>query len=263
MATQQTRALGRIAVAPSVLVLLLWMLVPLGMTIWFSFLRYNLLDPNPACSLVTPGQLLDEANRCLAGTTNYYYFLTDPAFFKAMANSLLLVFWVLVISVAGGTLLALLLDQAIYGRNFVRLMVIAPFFVMPPVAASIWENLFMHPQNGLFSAIARGFGMQPILFLEDYPLMSVIGIVSWEWLPFATLIFLTALVGVISQAFGIDSVMKPMPGRVRAWERIARDLPLDRLETMIRPTTLAELPALGAAILKGEVQGRVVVDVTA
>jgi sorbitol/mannitol transport system permease protein len=46
MATQQTRALGRIAVAPSVIVLFLWMIVPLAMTIWFSFLRYNLLDPN-------------------------------------------------------------------------------------------------------------------------------------------------------------------------------------------------------------------------
>ena len=126
MATQQTRSIGRIAVAPSVLALFLWMIVPLAMTIWFSFLRYNLLDSNPACSLMTPAALLDEANRCLAGTTNYYYFLTDPAFFKAMRNSLLLVFWVLVISVAGGTLLALLLDQAIYGRNIVRLMVKGP-----------------------------------------------------------------------------------------------------------------------------------------
>ncbi len=106
MATQQTRALGRIAVAPSVIALFLWMIVPLAMTLWFSFLRYNLLDPNPACTLLDPGQLFDKANRCIAGTRNYYYFLTDPAFFKAMTNSLLLVGWVLVISVGGGTLLA-------------------------------------------------------------------------------------------------------------------------------------------------------------
>ena len=102
MATQQTRAFGRIAVAPSVIALFLWMIVPLSMTIWFSFLRYNLLDPNPACSLLTPGQLLDEANRCIAGTSNYYYFLTDPAFFKAMRNSLTLVGWVLAISIGFG-----------------------------------------------------------------------------------------------------------------------------------------------------------------
>ncbi|MCX7646560.1 MAG: oxidoreductase [Rhodobacteraceae bacterium] len=62
---------------------------------------------------------------------------------------------------------------------------------------------------------------------------------------------------------GIDSVMRPYEDRVRAWGRIARDLPMDRLEAMIQPATLADLPRLGAAILKGQVRGRVVVDVNA
>ena len=62
---------------------------------------------------------------------------------------------------------------------------------------------------------------------------------------------------------GIDSVMRPYADRVRAWSRLSRDLPLDQLERMIRPATLADLPALGQAILKGQVQGRVVVDVRA
>lgn len=62
---------------------------------------------------------------------------------------------------------------------------------------------------------------------------------------------------------GIDSVMQPYANRVRAWDRIARDLPMDRLEAMIVPATLADLPRLGAEILKGQVRGRVVVDVNA
>ena len=62
---------------------------------------------------------------------------------------------------------------------------------------------------------------------------------------------------------GINSVTVPYDRRVAAWDRITTDLPMDRLEAMIRPATLAEVPALGAAILRGEVQGRVVVDVTA
>lgn len=62
---------------------------------------------------------------------------------------------------------------------------------------------------------------------------------------------------------GIDSVMQPHANRVRAWDRVARDLPLDRLEAMIEPATLADLPQLGADILKGQVRGRVVVDVRA
>ena len=62
---------------------------------------------------------------------------------------------------------------------------------------------------------------------------------------------------------GIDSVMQPHANRVRAWARIARDLPMDRLEAMIVPATLSDLPRLGADILKGQVRGRVVVDVNA
>ena len=60
---------------------------------------------------------------------------------------------------------------------------------------------------------------------------------------------------------GIDSVMKPSADRRRAWDRIAAHLPMDRLDAMIRPATLADLPGLGAAIVQGGVQGRVVVDV--
>ena len=62
---------------------------------------------------------------------------------------------------------------------------------------------------------------------------------------------------------GIDSVMQPFANRERAWARIARDLPMDKLEAMVEPATLSDLPRLGADILKGQVRGRVVVDVNA
>ncbi len=62
---------------------------------------------------------------------------------------------------------------------------------------------------------------------------------------------------------GIDSVMQPFDNRVKAWQRIAQDLPMDKLEAMIQPATLADLPQLGRDILKGQVKGRVVVDVNA
>ena len=60
---------------------------------------------------------------------------------------------------------------------------------------------------------------------------------------------------------GIDSVMQPYENRLRAWQRIGKDLPMDKLEAMISPAVLADMPQLGAQILKGQVQGRVVVDV--
>ncbi len=70
-----------------------------------------------------------------------------------MANTLFLVFWVLVITVGFGTLLAVLFDQEFYGRSIARLLAIAPFFVMPTVSALVWKNMLMHPVNGLFAVL--------------------------------------------------------------------------------------------------------------
>ncbi|NCO85106.1 MAG: oxidoreductase [Rhodobacterales bacterium] len=89
--------------------------------------------------------------------------------------------------------------------------------------------------------------------------VAAVGLAGGAALPATVIPFLLRGVNLL----GIDSVMRPYPDRLRAWDRIARDLPLDRLRAMVRPATLADLPELGAAILRGQVQGRVVVDVTA
>jgi sorbitol/mannitol transport system permease protein len=178
MATLQTQTAGRFMMAPAVVMLLVWMIVPLGMTLYFSFLRYNLLMPGM---------------EVFTGFGNYEFFLTDPAFFVALGNTLLLVGGTLLATVAGGTFLAILLDQPFWGRGIVRLLVIAPFFVMPTVSALVWKNMLMHPVNGLFAWIARGLGFEPVDWLATLPLFSITVIVAWGWLPFATLIILTAL----------------------------------------------------------------------
>ncbi len=178
MATQHSRIAARFMIAPAVLLLFIWMIVPLVMTLYFSFLNYNLLSPNAPT---------------WAGFDNYYYFLTDRAFFTALGNTLVIVLGVLVITVFGGIALALLLDQPMWGQGIVRVLMIAPFFVMPTVSALIWKNMLMNPVNGMFAHIARGLGIQPFDFLAQAPLASIIAMVAWQWLPFATLILLTAL----------------------------------------------------------------------
>ncbi|MDM9625637.1 sugar ABC transporter permease [Rhizobium sp. S152] len=178
MATLHTRSAARMMMTPSVLLLFAWMIVPLVMTIYFSFIDYNLLMPGD--------------NR-FVGFLNYHFFLTDPAFFDALINTLVLVLSVLVITIVGGIALALLLDQPMFGQGIVRILVIAPFFIMPTVAALVWKNMFMNPVNGLFAYIAKLFGLQPLDWLSNAPLFSIILIVAWQWLPFATLILLTAL----------------------------------------------------------------------
>jgi len=89
--------------------------------------------------------------------------------------------------------------------------------------------------------------------------VAAVGLAGGASLPATVVPFLLRGVNLL----GIDSVMQPYDARLRAWSRIAQDLPMDRLDAMIRPATLAELPDLGRAILKGEVRGRVVVDVRA
>jgi sorbitol/mannitol transport system permease protein len=178
MATQQTTTAGRLLVAPSVILLFLWMIVPLVMTLYFSTLNYNLQNPD---------------NWSFIGFGNYLDFLRDPDFLGALFNTLILVVSVLVLSVVGGILVALLMDQPIFGQNVVRVMVLAPFFVMPTVSALIWKNMLMNPVSGLFAWIATSLGLTPIDWFTSCPMLAVVLIVTWQWLPFASLILLTAL----------------------------------------------------------------------
>lgn len=178
MATRNTSALARAMLTPSVIVLFVWMIVPLVLTLWYSFQSYNLLNP---------------INNGFAGWDNYTYFLTDPAFIQAFINTLILMLSVLAITVIGGVLLGLLLDQPIFGQGIVRILVISPFFIMPTVAALVWKNMMMDPNYGIFAWIATRLNFAPVTWLQNYPLFSVIIIVSWQWLPFATLILLTAM----------------------------------------------------------------------
>lgn len=172
------RFIPRVLLAPAVLTLFLWMIVPLVMTIYFSLIRYNLLQPDQTGFI---------------GLENFEYFLTDPSFSASVINTLLLVGSTILITVIGGILLALLIDAPFPGRGLVRILLISPFFVMPTVNALLWKHMMMNPIYGVLAQVWIFFGATPVDWLTDWPLLSVIIIVSWQWLPFATLIFITAL----------------------------------------------------------------------
>ena len=87
--------------------------------------------------------------------------------------------------------------------------------------------------------------------------VAAVGLAGGAALPATVIPFLLRGVNLL----GIDSVMQPFENRQRAWQRIATDLPMEKLDAMVQPATLADLPKLGADILAGQVQGRVVVDV--
>jgi len=89
--------------------------------------------------------------------------------------------------------------------------------------------------------------------------VAAVGLAGGAALPATVIPFLLRGVNLL----GIDSVMQPYDNRLRAWERVAKDLPMEKLEAMVQPAGLSDLPKLGADILKGQVKGRVVVDVNA
>ncbi|MAM62387.1 MDR family oxidoreductase [Maritimibacter sp. UBA3975] len=89
--------------------------------------------------------------------------------------------------------------------------------------------------------------------------VAAVGLAGGAALPATVVPFLLRSVNLL----GIDSVMQPFENRQRAWQRVSKDLPMDKLESMVHPATLSDLPKLGADILKGQVKGRVVVDVNA
>ena len=172
------RTLPRVLMAPAVVTLFLWMIVPLLMSIYFSAVRYNLMQPG---------------DKEFIGLANYEFFFTDPDFFASVSNTLLLLGSVIAITVVLGIALALLVNEAFPGRGLVRVLLISPFFVMPTANALLWKHMMMNPVYGVLSQVAIFFGLTPVDWLTDHPLFSVILMVAWQWLPFACLIFITSL----------------------------------------------------------------------
>ena len=172
------RILPRVLMTPAIVTLFLWMIVPLVMSIYFSTIRFNLMQPDQSGFI---------------GWENFEYFVTDPSFWPAVMNTVLLLGSVIVITVVLGAALALLIDEPFPGRGLVRVLIISPFFVMPTVNALLWKHMMMNPIYGVLAQVWHFFGATPVNWLEDFPLLSVIIMVSWQWLPFAALIFITSL----------------------------------------------------------------------
>ena len=203
------RTLPRLMQTPAVLLLLVWMLVPLGMTLFFSFIRYvlnNLRKPE----WTTPS--VDNWR----GLGNYEYVLyKSKDFWFAVKNSIFIVGSIILLTVVLGLAIAVLINRSFPGRGIVRVLLISPFFVMPAVNAVLWINMLLDPVLGLNGLIVSGLN-GVIDGLRDFPVLghfvslwpqlepmsfratqtsayAVIIMVTWQWTPFAILIFMTSL----------------------------------------------------------------------
>lgn len=202
------RLIPRLLQAPAVALLLVWMIVPLSLTIFFSLIRYVLNSANRP-EWTSPS--LDNWR----GLGNYIYVLDNDDFWIAIGNSLFIVCSILVLTVILGLAIAVLINRSFPGRGIVRVLLISPFFVMPAVNAVLWINMILDPVLGL-QGIAVAAINQMVDGLRDFPILghffalwpplepfsfraaqtsayAVIMMVTWQWTPFAVLIFMTSL----------------------------------------------------------------------
>jgi len=172
------RLMPRTLLTPAVLAIAIISIVPLLITLSYAFVKFSLLAPG---------------EHAFHALENFHFFFSDGAFLPALQNTFVLMFSVMFITVLCGAALALLINEAFPGRTIVRIMLISPFLIMPAVNALMWKNMLLNPIYGLFAQVSHLFGLTPVDWLSQYPLLSIIMMVSWQWLPFACLIFMTAL----------------------------------------------------------------------
>jgi len=187
--------------------------VPFLLTVWYSLQKYNLNYPT--------------APRQFPTLANYRLIFADPTFRIAALNTLLLTVVPVLLSVVFGVGIAVLLNRHVFGRGFLRTLIISPFLVMSAAAALVWKFTILSTTFGILNYFLGLFGMKPENWLGVHPQMTIIAFLTWQWTPF---IVLLALAGLQSQS---DDVLEA--ARVdgaHAW-RIFRSFTLAHLRPYI------------------------------
>src|SRR5439155_6982724 len=89
--------------------------------------------------------------------------------------------------------LAMLLNRQFRGRGIARTLLITPFLIMPTVSAVMWKNMLFNPAFGLISSFLSTIGGPRVDWINQFPMASIVTIVTWEWTPFMMLILLAGL----------------------------------------------------------------------
>lgn len=173
--------IGRLLVLPALIFAVLVTQAPFLLTIWYSLQRWNLNRPD---------------RRAFVGLDNYVFLLTrDPAFLEAIRNTVIFVVGSVIASLALGLLYAELVNHRFPGRGIVRTMLITPFLIMPAAAALTWKNQLLNPNYGVVDwTIDTALPGNPgPIWLEQFPMLSVIAVIVWRWSPFMMLILLAGM----------------------------------------------------------------------
>ncbi len=166
-------------VSPAIIYLICLTQIPVAFTLFYSLSNWNFLRP---------------ANTRFVALGNYLDFVQDVDTLSIIRNTLSFASSVVILSLVFGMILALLLNRQFFGRSLARTLLITPFLIMPTVSAVMWKNMLFNPTFGLLNAFFGLFSTNATTdWLNQYPMMSVVIIVTWEWTPFMMLILLAGL----------------------------------------------------------------------
>jgi sorbitol/mannitol transport system permease protein len=172
----------RVPLVPALVFMFIVTQIPFLLTLWYSFQRYNLNFPT--------------APRDFPTFWNYQQIFGDHIFRIAVLNTILLTAAPVIASVAFGVAIALLLNRYVFGRGFLRTLIISPFLVMPTAAALVWKFTILDTTFGVLNFFLRPFGLGNENWIGTHSQLTIISFLTWEWTPFMVLL---ALAGLQSQ----------------------------------------------------------------
>jgi sorbitol/mannitol transport system permease protein len=164
---------------PVIIYLIIFTQTPVLLTLFYSTTNWNLVRP--------------DRPRRFIGLQNYVDFFLARDTARIMWNTIVLSLSVVFLSLVFGMILALLLSREFRGRGLARTLIITPFLVMPTVSAVMWKNMLFNPAFGLISSTLAVLGGPRIDWITQFPMGSLIVIITWEWTPFMMLILLSGL----------------------------------------------------------------------
>lgn len=170
--------LRRLPLLPAFVYVIIITQIPFALTVYYSFFSWNLLKDN---------------SFKFAGLENYASLVTNESIRIAVWNTVLLTVSVIAISVVLGLAVAMLLNSEVFGKGFMRTLMIAPFLIMPTAGALIWKDTLLNPLFGLMPYVLAPFGLGSVDWVNQYPMVSVVGVEVWRWTPFMMLIILAGL----------------------------------------------------------------------
>lgn len=172
---------GRLFVAPNLTAVAVFMLFPLGFSLYMSFQQWDVFRPPKFVGLANFADL----------------FTTDPLFLIAIRNTIVFTLGTVIPTVAISLVVAAVLNRKAKGIAVVRTTVFMPLAISSVVLAVVWQFVF-NTDNGLLNIMLGWVGLGPVPWLVDpnWAMASLCMLAVWRSVPFATIILLAAMQGV-------------------------------------------------------------------